>query len=227
MAVWTVKSQNELSRFFVLAPERYDPRREATGHFANSSSVMLGQIAGIVRQTLTPSAAKDGSYLVLDTSHAQEGVITSPKSIIDEKGIGSAKKVLGRNDVIISRLRPYLRQVAFVDSDIKGWSNNVNLLCSTEFFILRSVDSQSIAFLVPFLLSPFVQQILAASQEGGHHPRFDGNTLLTLPLPESLLKKRVEISNSVIESVNLYRSSEKILSKLISDVINDTNITRH
>lgn len=223
MAVWTVKAQNELSRFFVLAPERYDPRRAATGHFADSSSVMLGQVANTIRQTLTPTTAKEGSYLVLDTSYAQEGVVISPKFTTDAKGIGSAKKVLGRNDVIISRLRPYLRQVAFVDAGIKGWSDDVTLVCSTEFFILRSVDNQSIAFLVPFLLSPFVQQILAASQEGGHHPRFDENTLLTLPIPLGLIDKRKEISASILESIKHYRLSEKTIFEMIlksTEVIN-------
>ena len=217
MAVWTVRAQNELNRFFVLAPERYDPRRETTGHFADSSSVLLGQIANNIRQTLTPATAtaKGGSYLVLDTSHAREGIITSPKSTTEAKDIGSAKKVLGKNDVIISRLRPYLRQVAFVDADIRGWSNTASLVCSTEFFILRSLDSYSIAFLVPFLLSPFVQQILAASQEGGHHPRFDENTLLTLPIPSALLEKREEISASIEDSIRHYRQSEMIISHLV------------
>ncbi len=217
MAVWTVKAQNELSRFFVLAPERYDPRREAQNYFGNSSSVLLGQVANVIRRTLTPAAAK-GSYLVLDTSHAREGIIISPKQVVGAEGIGSAKKVIEKDDVIISRLRPYLRQVALVDGEIKDWSENVTLACSTEFFPLRSVNESSIAFLVPFLLSPFVQQVLAASQEGGHHPRFNDNMLLTLPIPAEILENRVEISRSVEKSVKDYRASEKLMTSLITQM---------
>ena len=66
-------------------------------------------------------------------------------------------------DVIISRLRPYLRQVAFVDSDIRGYELSATILCSTEFFVLRAIEQESIAFLVPFLLSQSTQQVLAAS----------------------------------------------------------------
>ncbi len=216
MAVWTIKAQNELSRFFVLAPERYDPRREAKGQ--DVSSVLVGQVATVVRQVVTPAAAKDGSYLVLDTSHAREGVIISPEKVVDASDIGSAKKSPKSNDVIISRLRPYLRQVAFVDDEIKGLSEGVNLLCSTEFFVLRSNDESSIAFLVPFLLSPFVQKILAASQEGGHHPRFDANALLTLPIPENILDRRDEFSRSVEKSVKSYRASEKLMTSLVAEV---------
>jgi hypothetical protein len=216
MAVWTIKAHNELSRFFVLAPERYDPRREAKGQ--DVSSILIGQVATVVRQTLTPAAAKDGSYLVLDTSHAREGVIISPEKVIGASGIGSAKKAPKSNDVIISRLRPYLRQVAFVDEEIQGWSEGVTLLCSTEFFVLRSNNKASIAFLVPFLLSPFVQQILSASQEGGHHPRFDENALSTLPIPGSILDRRDEFSRSVEKSIRSYRASEKLMASLVAEV---------
>ena len=105
-------------------------------------------------------------------------------------------------DVLISRLRPYLRQVAYVDRTIPVLSEAA-LLCSTEFFVLRSVDQQSIAFLVPFLLSVQVQRVLAASQEGGHHPRVRESTLLTLPLPSSLLETRAATSSAVGRNLRL------------------------
>lgn len=220
MAVWTIKAKNELSRFFVLAPERYDPRRETGGYFGEAASVLVGQVATAIRQTVTPNTANGGPYLILDTSHAREGIITSPKNIVGPDGICSAKKLLGRGDVIISRLRPYLRQVAFVDDEILGWSDKIDLVCSTEFFPLRSIDDSSIAFLVPFLLSPPIQKILAASQEGGHHPRFDENTLLTLPIPSVILERRNELSKLVQKSVKDFRSSESLMGKLVVDVSN-------
>lgn len=62
--------------------------------------------------------------------------------------LNSNKKILKTGDVIISRLRPYLRQVAYVDID-----SNLQLCASTEFYVLRARNNESIAFLVPFLLS--------------------------------------------------------------------------
>lgn len=217
MAVfWAVKSQNELGKAFVLAPERYDPRRLLHSPMKGDASA-LGHVAKVIRQTVTTATAGDGSFLVLDTSHAQEGVITRPKQVVKGSEIGSAKKAVGRHDVIISRLRPYLRQVAFVDDDINGWSAGVNLICSTEFFVLRSIDDRSIAFLVPFLLSSAVQTVLAASQEGGHHPRFDEATLVSLPIPPGILEKRDAVSEAVGKSVMLYREAEKIMADMVGE----------
>jgi hypothetical protein len=217
MAVWTVKSQSELGKSFVLAPERYDPRRILASSEEESTSVSLAQMAKLVRQTVTATTGGDESYLVLDTSHAREGVITSPKYTVKRPEIGSTKKVIDKNDVIISRLRPYLRQVALVDGELHGWSSGSTLICSTEFFVLRSIDERSIAFLVPYLLSPSVQMVLAASQEGGHHPRFDEATLLTLPIPSRILERRDLISQSVEKSIRLYRESEKLMASMIDE----------
>ena len=86
--------------------------------------------------------------------------------------------------VVISRLRPYLRQVAWVDAGLLAEQTpGTELICSTEFFVLESVGSASVAFLVPFLLSLPIQAVLAAAQAGGHHPRFNERTLMTLPIP--------------------------------------------
>ncbi len=46
-------------------------------------------------------------------------------------------------DVIISRLRPYLRQAAIIDQGLVA-DDNVSsmILCSTEFYVLRSKDDR-------------------------------------------------------------------------------------
>jgi hypothetical protein len=57
--------------------------------------------------------------------------------------------------------------------------------------------------------------VLAASQEGGHHPRFDEETLLSLPIPEGLMRTREKVSKEVERAVALYRESERTLAKLV------------
>lgn len=206
MAIFTTRHESQLEQSFVLAPERYDPRREALGN--GSAAVPLRELAISVRQTVNATTSGLKQCIILDTSDAREGVITSRKEPVGPAEIGSTKKVASPNDVMISRLRPYLRQVALVDEGVQHLGPGVVLGCSSEFFILRSSDGKSIAFLVPFLLSDPVQRVLAASQEGGHHPRFNESALLELPVPTALLKKRDEISAMVEKAVKTYRTFE-------------------
>jgi hypothetical protein len=214
MAVTAVKQVNELEGVLVLAPERYDPRRSPPKSGC-AGGVALGALAKSVRRVVNGSTEGVSRCIVLDTSDAQEGILVNRKPPISLREIGSAKKIVEPGDVLISRLRPYLRQTAFVDHEIRHLEDGVLLLCSTEFFVLRSMDGQSIAFLAPFLLSVEVQRVLAAAQEGGHHPRFNEATLLGLALSASLLARRDEMSREVERSVKLFRQSEGILANLI------------
>jgi restriction endonuclease S subunit len=208
MALISIRSRARLASPVILAPERYDPRRKLDTK--GDEVIELGEIVISVRKMVQPST-EIGECLVLDTSDIREGIIIDRKRPVMGIEIGSAKKEVRAGDVIISRLRPYLRQVAFVDKEIP----NTKILCSTEFFVLRSIDDLPIAFLVPFLLSSKIQEVLKASQEGGHHPRFIESALLTLPIPKKLLLQRETISEVIKNSIYLYRSSEKGIADMV------------
>lgn len=214
-SLWNVRRVSELGQGLVLAPERYDPRRASLA--TTKKAVRLENFAEILRLPVNPKPTDPGlRFLVLDTSDAQEGVIVCRKNAVSFMDVGSTKKAVVPGCVVISRLRPYLRQVAFIDPEIPGWNTDVKLLCSTEFFVLRSVDNSSIGFLVPFLLSTPVQAVLAASQEGGHHPRFDRNTLLGLSIPEALIERRQMDSARVEEAVAVFRQYERLTENLVN-----------
>jgi len=211
MALISIRSRSRLDSPVILAPERYDPRRELDTK--GGEVIELGEIIISVKKMVKPSMDV-GQCLVLDTSDVREGIVIARKQPTVSAKIGSTKKELRHGDVIISRLRPYLRQVAFVDEEIPN-VHNAQILCSTEFFVLRPIDDLSIAFLVPFLLSRKIQGVLKASQEGGHHPRFIESALLTLPIPKKLLSQRTRISEAVKNSIQMYRASEKIIADMV------------
>lgn len=206
-----VLSLDQLDSGWVLAPERYDQRRR----LSRSTGTTLGGLIQIVNEQVSPRmAGQDESvYTVLDTGDANEGVLRTSRAPLQLREIGSAKKRLRIGDVIISRLRPYLRQVALVDAGLfQTLGKETGLACSTEFFVLRSQDPKaSIAFLVPYLLSTPIQRVLAAAQEGGHHPRFSQATLEQLRVPDGVLARRSELSVRTEESIRLYRTAEQTL----------------
>jgi hypothetical protein len=198
----------------VLAAERYDPRR--TG--AHTGRV-FSAIARIVNDQVTATRGETAfQYVVLDTTHAQDGMIRAHGAPLALAQLGSAKKVVQPGDVIISRLRPYLRQVGYVDGGLfAAAGERVRVVCSTEFFVLRSADGESLAFLVPYLLSDPVQEWLSASQEGGHHPRFNREALERLPVPEWLLDDRMQLAESVEASIAAAREADLALRSLIAE----------
>ncbi|MCL4226308.1 MAG: hypothetical protein KJZ91_17740, partial [Myxococcales bacterium] len=125
----------ELGPALVLAPERFDPRRAVTVAGARR----LGELVEVVSDTVDARALPaDAPVLVLDTGHAWEGLVLARHAPVTARDLGSAKRRLAPGDVIISRLRPYLRQVALVDDDLFARAPGGNLVvASTEFYVLR------------------------------------------------------------------------------------------
>jgi hypothetical protein len=215
MAHVSIRWTDELDEGFVLAPERYDPRITQKHYLGDAQSGRtLAQLVDLSKDVVTlEKADPEEKYMVLDTGDAKNGIICR-KSVTNYAGIGSTKKVLHIGDVIISRLRPYLRQIGFVDSDLASASS---IVASTEFYVLRPKDGSSIAYLVPFLLSSRIQEVLCASQEGGHHPRVPEKTLLNLVIPQALLNRGVELSQHVEKATRATRLSERTLLQALND----------
>lgn len=186
---------------WVLAPERYDPRRRV----AHGEEASLGELVAI---HVDQEDAADGPVLVLDTSHARDGFVLHHPDPVGPGPFGSAKRSLRPGDVIVSRLRTYLRQVAYVDDALFRLVPGGNAVAaSTEFFVLRPRGPFPVAALVPYLLSAPVQAALEAAQEGGHHPRVSKQALAALPVPASVLADAPRLAAELVRLAEATRST--------------------
>lgn len=199
MAICLIKSSIDLGAKFVLTPERYNPKRRMTA--TSDDGILLSELVTLSNETITTKQAVEKECYQINTSDAMEGCL---RISIQKKTLKSSKKRLHRGEVIISRLRPYLRQVAFVDVDTEQ-----ELICaSTEFYVLRSLSNDSIAYLVPYLLSDAVQKVFENAVEGSQHPRFKEEDLLNLIVPRRIFNERHEISERVENAIRYFRIYE-------------------
>lgn len=215
MAQQSMKTIFELDPIFILLPERYDPRKKQ----AVLKGTQITRFITVSRETVSiRNADKKYKYLIFDTGDASNGLLFTKRKPVNFNAIGSTKKIIRPGDIIISRLRPYLKQVAWIDNGLLNRSSHLMLVCSTEFYVLRSTSTESIAFLVPYLLSNDIQQILNASQEGGHHPRFNQTTLESLRIPDYIEEAREDISRKIEASVESARFSEQTINACITRI---------
>ena len=207
MAETTLRSLTDLAPGLVLAPERYDPRRTLPW-----TGPRLGDLVDLPGGSIKQA---DGPAVVLDTSDALQGhfrwhpVTAAPV-------LGSSRRTLAVGDVAISRLRPYLRQLAWVDPALLAGNPSALIIGSPEFVAFRSRDGRSVAWLVPFLLHPAVQASLQAAQEGSHHPRVPRGYFADIPVPETVLQRAPETAAAVEAAVALVRQGECALRGLLS-----------
>ncbi len=188
MGVTVIRALGALDPSFILAPERYDPRR------SESTGVPLGELVELVTDPVVAAGdpALAARVLVLDTSHAAEGLVRDGRACVAREHIGSSKRRVSPGDVVLSRLRPYLRQIGWIDPPLFARSAEGNgVLVSPEFFVFRAPPGESAAWLVPWLLRPDVQDMLRSGQEGGHHPRVNRSVVTRLRVPLDIADARV------------------------------------
>jgi hypothetical protein len=205
MGIPVLRRVVDLGEGLVLAPERFDPRR----HVEVVARCCLSDLVDIVAENVSARSWKSpGAVLILDTTHAYEGFVVFRHDPVPPASVGSAKRRVQAGDVIISRLRPYLRQVALIDEALFSLCPGGNaVVASTEFFVLRGRAGFEAAGLVPFLLSQPVQAALAAGQEGGHHPRFRQELLLSLPVPYQVTRGSDKVARKMRSLAAAVRNS--------------------
>lgn len=215
MAVFSTINLSELEDGRRVDPEFYHPEKINSKNILEKVGVKrIKDCFYSVQQIFDPKIhiLSDAAF-VFDLSDVKSFFLGGGKIALSSEDVGSAKKVFSKNDVLISRLRPYLKEVSFI------WFNEKMKLASTEFIVLRSKSKdyyQEVLF--SFLISKPVQNMLLWSVTGTEHPRFHEEYLLNLMLPNfsSELQKRIkEIVNeawiSYSNSQSLYSQSENLL----------------
>jgi type I restriction enzyme M protein len=204
-----VRTLAELGDAVTLAPERH--RVASSG---GAEGVPLGAlVTERADRVLGPAL---GRAVVFDTTHAKDGLLDVRSAERAASPPSSPKKLVGAGDLLVSRLRPYLRQIALAHRSLAEECGARTMACSTEFYVLSPKEGESLAFLLPWLLSAEVQALLAAAQEGGHHPRVPRATLLALRVPRSLLRSRQVSSARIERGIADLLSARRALSRLLS-----------
>lgn len=110
--------------------------------------------------------------------------------------IGSTKKRMQNGDVVISRLRSYLKEIAVVRT-----TDIVPTIGSSEFIVLRPKSGGiSAETLMIYLRCSLVQTVLKWSQDGSNHPRFNAEDLVAIPVPDAVLQAQGKIDALVKKS---------------------------
>lgn len=150
MAVFVARKWSQLWPGLDWAAEHYHPDKlAALRTLGKVSTSTLADHFTLTRQIVTPTNQDEGSY---DTGAATSHVLPVMPPDSDERI--SAKKLANGGDVVISRLRSYLRQAAVIPTAVS------EAKLSTEFIVLRSASGTDGWWLLPFLLSSPVQTAL-------------------------------------------------------------------
>ncbi len=144
-----------------------------------------------------------------DLTDALRYFLTDDVEAVGFDQLGSAKKQFQRGDIVVSRLRSYLKEIALVETP-----PGLRCVGSSEFYVLRRREREVTAeLLLVYLRSEPVQRILKWCQDGSQHPRFKEGEILTLNLPNRLLSVQAEITQLVRQGIEAYQNANRLLDE--------------
>lgn len=172
------------------------------------SDVCVGDLFDSIRELWQPAEAAGLPVRNYDLTDALDPFLDPSKPTTAPEEIASTKKVIAAGDLVVSRLRSYLREIAIVLP-----SDGVTAVASTEFIVLRPKKETTLTVeaLLIYLRSRLPQIVFKWSQDGSNHPRFDERELLNLPVPRALITGQATYETAVRLMVTQRQRATRLL----------------
>ncbi len=150
----------------------------------NWNTLPLKHAAIINRQALTEQTNENHELQYIDIGNVNyKGIINPPDLIRFSEAPSRARRIIKKNDTIISTVRTYLKAVAFIDSEEK------NLIASTGFATLTPISKIAPKFLYYMVSSQGFVDTVTANSVGVSYPAITSTELTRIhvwlpPFPE-------------------------------------------
>jgi type I restriction enzyme, S subunit len=181
----------------------------------------LEEVALINRESRDPAReCPDGRFFYVDIDSVENGtgVFRNVREVVGKDAPSRARRVVRRNDVIMSTVRPYLKAFAIVP---KTYDNQIS---STGFAVLTCKQNILPIYLLYALFSdPFVQQCNKA-MVGGQYPALNSSQVarIKVPIPSLLEQQKIaEILSTVDRRLELLTGKKQRLERTKAGLMNE------
>jgi len=156
--------------------------------------------------TLSKKDKEFYNYIEISDVNISNGEITPSKIETDEIP-ANGKRELFKNDLLISKVRPYRGAISFIDFEKE------NLLGSGAFTVLQEKTEYKKEVLMIFLKTIFIKELLLRYNCGTSYPVIKDEDILNLKIPLINQKIQKQIAKKIKESYKLRKESKELLEK--------------
>lgn len=210
-ALTYVRSSRDAFAAGRLDAEYFHPAKtQSIIELAALSNCKIGDLFGSIRDLWKPNEElKTNLVRNYDLTDALNPFLDSSKAPVERGAIESIKKMIKPGDLLVSRLRSYLKEIAL----LRPARDGIPIVASSEFIVLRAKQGCILPAeaLLIFLRSALPQIILKWSQDGSNHPRFSEKELLGLPVPQILIDNAEEYVKLVTKMIEERETAAHLL----------------
>lgn len=146
------------------------------------------------------------NYIEIGDINVSNGEITPTRREAAEIP-ANGKRKLFKNDLLISKVRPYRGAISFVDFDME------NLLGSGAFTVLQEKTDYKKEVLMVFLKTVYIKGLLLRYNCGTSYPVIKDEDILNLKIPLVGVEVQKQIAAKIQESHKLRKESKELLEE--------------
>lgn len=126
-------------------------------------------------------------YIDTDAVNNKLNIIDNPKNLLVKEAPSRATRKLHKGDVLFSMVRPYLKNIAFVEDEF------ADAIASTGFYIMTQIGMYNPKYLYYMVLSPYVIDGLHQFMKGDNSPSINTTDIdnFIFPLPPLAVQKAI------------------------------------
>ncbi len=151
-------------------------------------------------------------YIDVDAINNKNQTIGNIKEVSKSDAPSRAKRRVSKGDVIISLVRPYLKNIALIPEE------NSNLVASTAFYVCTPKTSLSSRYLYYFLCTTFATHYLIKHTKGDNSPSVRSTDFENLQLPVPTLSEQKRITDKLENMLRKLESEQSVIELLMSNL---------
>ncbi len=129
----------------------------------------------------------DFVYIDTDAVNNKKNIIDNPKSVLLKNAPSRATRKLHANDILFSMVRPYLKNIAYVDEQY------ASAIGTTGFYVITTSSSLYRPYLFKLMLSDYVVSGLTAYMKGDNSPSINNGHIedFLYPIPPLSIQRHI------------------------------------
>lgn len=146
-------------------------------------------------------------YIDVDSIDNKNQRVREVKSVLVINAPSRARRSVRKNDVIISLVRPYLRNIALIEEEDE-WA-----IASTAFYVCRSNGRIVPRFLYEYLRGVMATSFLNSYTKGDNSPSVKSTDFEKMPIPLPPLDEQKRIADKVERLLNKINQAKQLIEE--------------
>jgi type I restriction enzyme S subunit len=170
----------------------------------------IDQLANINKESRDPTKNSEElfNYIDIDAVENGTGLIKNPKRLFGREAPSRARRVIQKDDVIMSTVRPYHKAFALVPIFYD------NQICSTGFAVLSCGKNIDPRYLLQSLFSDQVIDQCTSMMAGGQYPALNTTQVSKIKVPIPPLPEQQKIASILSKVDSQIQDNQRYLNKL-------------